>query len=213
MKVNPPLSRLRLNDATYAIVTTRCNRPARRLQAGPAPRQPLLVVLASSEHHGRERQRKVQTRAQESLRSRATKLTRRKAGGPTFTSFCLHFPDSIKFIAPLAAFRPQPTLFIARHTRARRICARHGALIVLAIPSTSCSHVHARLHCPAHFLPPRLRTTNALACLPSTFTADINIYHDNNSKPIHFTNENCQHHQQQRHRRVTNASHLAQPCG
>ena len=80
---------------------------------GPAPQESLPATLASSEHHSRGRQRKVQTRAQESLRSRATKLTRRKAGGPTFNSFCLHFPDSMRFITLLLRnISPQPILFI-----------------------------------------------------------------------------------------------------
>ena len=35
---------------------------------------------------------------------------------------------------------------------------------------------------PAHFLPHRIRITNALVWLPSTFTADTNIYHNDNSK-------------------------------
>ena len=35
---------------------------------------------------------------------------------------------------------------------------------------------------PAHFLPHRIRITNALVWLPSTSTADTNSYHDDNSK-------------------------------
>ena len=116
---------------------------------GPAPQEPLPATLASSEHHSRGRQRKVQTRAQETLRSWATKSTRRKASGSFSRLNKIYYAFTSRY-------------FPSTHLIHRRACACRCAFIALAVPSTPCSHVphptsQICFTAHPHFLPHRIR--------------------------------------------------------
>ena len=123
---------------------------------GPAPQEPLPATLASSEHHSQGRQLKVQTWAPETLRSWATKSTRRKAGGPTFN-----------FFPPFSSLNKIYYAFTSRHFPSThlihcRVCACRCLFVALAVPSTPCSlvpHPTSLVYFTArpHFLPHGIR--------------------------------------------------------